>query len=102
MEGSQRGLWYLAHGAASSVHLVGLTVRHQPHSRPICDKSLKNWNLTASGNFQEYYETHQLRDYSSSSISWILSLEPSVLFATGLVVGKVSVAQSLYTAARIS
>ncbi|KFY85159.1 hypothetical protein V500_08656 [Pseudogymnoascus sp. VKM F-4518 (FW-2643)] len=45
--------------------------------------------VNASGNFQEYYETHQLRDYSSSSISWILSLEPSVLFATGLVVGKV-------------
>ncbi|KFY01139.1 hypothetical protein V490_01068 [Pseudogymnoascus sp. VKM F-3557] len=45
--------------------------------------------VNASGNFQDYYETHQLRDFSSSSISWILSLEPSVLFATGLVVGKV-------------
>ncbi|KFY09819.1 hypothetical protein V491_07956 [Pseudogymnoascus sp. VKM F-3775] len=44
--------------------------------------------VNASGNFQEYYETHQLRHYSSSTISWILSLEPSVLFATGLVVGK--------------
>lgn len=63
----------------------------QSHSRSICCKSLTKFG-TASGNFQEYYETHQLRHYSSSTISWILSLEPSVLFATGLVVGKVSIA----------
>jgi hypothetical protein len=27
------------------------------------------------GVFQEYYETHQLKSYSSSTISWITSLE---------------------------
>lgn len=39
---------------------------------------------------QEYYQNHQLRSYSSSSIAWILSLEPFVLFAAGLVIGRVS------------
>lgn len=45
----------------------------------------------AIGIFQDYYEKHQLQDHSSSSISWILSLEPFVLFAAGLIIGKVSV-----------
>ncbi|KAL5351642.1 hypothetical protein ACLOAV_003502 [Pseudogymnoascus australis] len=52
------------------------------------DNSLDR-GFRACGILQDYYEAHQLRDYSSSSISWIVSLEPSVLLATGLVVGKV-------------
>ncbi|KAH8648649.1 putative MFS monocarboxylate transporter [Xylariales sp. PMI_506] len=44
--------------------------------------------VNAIGVFQDYYEAHQLKDYSSSSIAWILSLEPFVLFAAGLFVGK--------------
>ncbi|OQE16648.1 hypothetical protein PENSTE_c023G06602 [Penicillium steckii] len=45
--------------------------------------------VNAIGIFQEYYQTHQLRSYSSSSIAWILSLDPFVLFAAGLVIGRV-------------
>jgi hypothetical protein len=51
-------------------------------------------NLTrlalAIGIFQEYYQNNQLHSYSASSISWILSLEPFVLFAAGLVIGRVN------------
>ncbi|ELR07254.1 hypothetical protein GMDG_08325 [Pseudogymnoascus destructans 20631-21] len=43
----------------------------------------------AVGIFQDYYMTHQLSNHSSSSIAWILSLEPFVLFASGIVIGKV-------------
>ncbi|KAM5432076.1 hypothetical protein MferCBS31731_007577 [Microsporum ferrugineum] len=45
--------------------------------------------VNAIGVFQEYYQTHQLHSYSTSSISWILSLEPFVLFAAGIVIGRV-------------
>ncbi|EFR00365.1 monocarboxylate transporter [Nannizzia gypsea CBS 118893] len=44
--------------------------------------------VNAIGVFQEYYQTHQLQSYSTSSISWILSLEPFVLFAAGIVIGR--------------
>ncbi|OQE38577.1 hypothetical protein PENCOP_c008G05037 [Penicillium coprophilum] len=45
--------------------------------------------VNAIGIFQEYYQNNQLHSYSASSISWILSLEPFVLFAAGLVIGRV-------------
>lgn len=45
--------------------------------------------ISAIGVFQDYYQTHQLRSYTSSSISWILSLEPFILFAAGIVIGRV-------------
>ncbi|KAL3421605.1 major facilitator superfamily transporter [Phlyctema vagabunda] len=44
--------------------------------------------VNAIGVFQDYYQKHQLQNYSASSISWILSLEPFILFAAGLVIGK--------------
>ncbi|GAQ06034.1 probable transporter MCH4 [Aspergillus lentulus] len=45
--------------------------------------------VNAIGVFQDYYQHNQLREYSASSISWILSLEPFVLFAAGIVLGRV-------------
>ncbi|KUM65795.1 hypothetical protein ACN42_g1262 [Penicillium freii] len=45
--------------------------------------------VNAIGIFQEYYQNNQLHSYSASSISWILSLEPFVLFAAGIVIGRV-------------
>ncbi|KAJ5519643.1 hypothetical protein N7463_000096 [Penicillium fimorum] len=45
--------------------------------------------VNAIGIFQEYYQKNQLHSYSASSISWILSLEPFVLFAAGLVTGRI-------------
>ncbi|KAM5487935.1 hypothetical protein MaudMau93_004329 [Microsporum audouinii] len=45
--------------------------------------------VNSIGVFQEYYQSHQLQSYSTSSISWILSLQPFVLFAAGLVIGRI-------------
>jgi MFS transporter, MCT family, aspergillic acid transporter len=39
------------------------------------------------GSFQQYYEVGPLKDYSSSTIAWIPSLQLFFLFALGPVVG---------------
>ena len=39
------------------------------------------------GVFQEYYMTHQLRDYSANSIAWIGSLCTFLQFGVGLIGG---------------
>ncbi|KAK1142186.1 hypothetical protein N8T08_008112 [Aspergillus melleus] len=44
--------------------------------------------VNAIGVFQDYYQANQLHSYTASSISWILSLEPFVLFAAGIVIGR--------------
>ncbi|KAL5313120.1 hypothetical protein ACEPPN_019547 [Leptodophora sp. 'Broadleaf-Isolate-01'] len=41
------------------------------------------------GVFQEYYQSHQLRDYSPSDIAWIPSLQIFFMFAGGIFAGKV-------------
>ncbi|KAI5280915.1 hypothetical protein KEM54_003503, partial [Ascosphaera aggregata] len=41
------------------------------------------------GVFQDYYEMHQLRDYDSSTISWISSLESCLMFMSGPVCGAI-------------
>jgi MFS family permease len=45
--------------------------------------------INAIGIFQEYYETHQLQNYSPSDVAWIPALESSCMFAGGLWVGHV-------------
>ncbi|TVY37032.1 Fujikurins efflux protein [Lachnellula subtilissima] len=42
----------------------------------------------AIGMFQAYYQANQLRDYSSSQVSWIGSLELFMMLAGGIVVGR--------------
>lgn len=44
--------------------------------------------INSIGVFQEYYQTHQLRAYSASTVSWISSLEVFFMFAGGPVIGK--------------
>ncbi|KAF2135279.1 uncharacterized protein K452DRAFT_281766 [Aplosporella prunicola CBS 121167] len=44
--------------------------------------------INAIGVFQEYYQQHLLRDYSPSTIAWIPACETSMMFAGGLVFGK--------------
>ncbi|KAF2083780.1 putative monocarboxylate permease [Saccharata proteae CBS 121410] len=44
--------------------------------------------INAIGVFQAYYETHELRGLSSSTIAWIPSLETFMMFAGGPVFGK--------------
>lgn len=39
------------------------------------------------GSFQEYYQREPLKDYSSSEIAWIPSLEIFFLFGLGPIVG---------------
>ncbi|KAL1613006.1 hypothetical protein SLS60_001237 [Paraconiothyrium brasiliense] len=43
--------------------------------------------LNCVGVFQNYYQTHQLRDHSSSQIAWISSLQIFVMFFPGPIVG---------------
>ena len=45
--------------------------------------------INAIGVFQTYYETHQLKNYSPSTIAWIPSLETFMMFAGGPVAGKI-------------
>jgi MFS family permease len=44
--------------------------------------------INCIGVFQEYYQTHQLKDYSASSVSWIVSFELFFMFLGGPFVGK--------------
>ncbi|KAK0848485.1 hypothetical protein LTS02_014051 [Friedmanniomyces endolithicus] len=46
--------------------------------------------INSIGVFQEYYQTHQLRAYSASTVSWISSLEVFFMFAGGPVIGKLN------------
>ncbi|EFQ33698.1 major facilitator superfamily transporter [Colletotrichum graminicola] len=41
------------------------------------------------GVFQEYYQSHQLHDYTPSEIAWIPSLQIFFMFAGGIFAGKV-------------
>lgn len=43
--------------------------------------------LNCLGVFQSYYQSHQLRQYSPSTIAWISSLEIFVMFFPGPIVG---------------
>ncbi|KIW28242.1 uncharacterized protein PV07_07921 [Cladophialophora immunda] len=45
--------------------------------------------INCIGVFQEYYEAHQLKEYSSQEIAWIPSLEAFMMFVGGLWVGRV-------------
>ena len=53
-----------------------------------CYLSSYGW-LSSIGVFQTYYEQHLLRSYSSSAISWILSLQVFILSGTAPVFGKI-------------
>ncbi|TIA03892.1 monocarboxylate permease-like protein-like protein [Aureobasidium pullulans] len=44
--------------------------------------------LNCIGVFQNYYSTNQLRDYSSSTVAWISSLEIFIMFLGGPFIGK--------------
>ena len=44
--------------------------------------------INSIGVFQAYYETHQLSEYSASTIGWIPSLEVFILMFMGPIVGK--------------
>jgi len=45
--------------------------------------------INCIGVFQEYYQTHQLKEYTSQEIAWIPSLEAFMMFIGGLWVGRV-------------
>ncbi|KAI9932721.1 hypothetical protein ASPWEDRAFT_123063 [Aspergillus wentii DTO 134E9] len=43
--------------------------------------------INCIGVFQAYYETHQLKSYSTSTVTWITSLETFMMFFGGPLVG---------------
>jgi hypothetical protein len=43
---------------------------------------------TGVGVFQEYYQSNQLKDYSSQEVAWIPSLEAFMMFFGGLWIGR--------------
>ncbi|KIV82644.1 hypothetical protein, variant [Exophiala sideris] len=45
--------------------------------------------INCIGVFQDYYETHQLKAYSSGEVAWIPSLESFMMFFGGLWVGRI-------------
>lgn len=45
--------------------------------------------INCIGVFQNYYQENYLSDYSPGDISWIASLELFVMFAGGVVVGRI-------------
>ena len=45
--------------------------------------------ITSIGVFQDYYQSHQLSNYSSSTVSWIPSLQACSMFIGAPVFGKV-------------
>lgn len=45
--------------------------------------------INCIGVFQEYYQTHELRDYSPQAVAWIPSIEAFVMFIGGVWVGRV-------------
>ncbi|KAF2703806.1 putative MFS monocarboxylate transporter [Pleomassaria siparia CBS 279.74] len=49
--------------------------------------------IGAIGVFQEYYQLHQLKDYTPSQVSWIPAVEATVMFLGGSWVGRI---QDLY------
>ncbi|EMC95675.1 hypothetical protein BAUCODRAFT_131489 [Baudoinia panamericana UAMH 10762] len=44
--------------------------------------------INTIGVFQNYYQTHQLAEYSPSTVSWVSSLETFFMFAGGPIIGK--------------
>ncbi|KAH6677442.1 riboflavin transporter MCH5 [Halenospora varia] len=54
------------------------------------DGGLEAWLVVLGGGiFQDYYQTHLLQQYSSSTVSWIPSMEVFCMFIGGPVFGKV-------------
>ncbi|KAL4929422.1 uncharacterized protein BDV17DRAFT_281405 [Aspergillus undulatus] len=71
------------------------------HPNQYPDGGLRAWTVTAGafscvfysfgiGIFQDYYHAHQLRSYSSSTISWIASLGLFIMFAGGPIVWRIN------------
>ncbi|EPQ56604.1 MFS general substrate transporter [Gloeophyllum trabeum ATCC 11539] len=44
--------------------------------------------INAYGVYQDYYQTHQLADYSASAITWIGSLQLAFIFWGGMLTGR--------------
>lgn len=76
------GLSLLEHGAPRFAVLAGSTVSVPSIHRSARDDLSSN-SVPGVGVFQEYYENQLLRGYSSSTISWIPSLQ--IFFIMGLV-----------------
>jgi MFS family permease len=79
------------HGFVSSVDFVACWCFRLSQCGANADQSIRfvsfGW-INCIGVFQEYYQTHQLKAYPSSTISWISSLEAFMMFSGGPIVGR--------------
>ncbi|KAL6245905.1 hypothetical protein RBB50_007058 [Rhinocladiella similis] len=103
---SERGAADIAEKSANNEEVVPAPPQpQQPAFDPSAfpDGGLKAWTVVAGafaslfvsfgwinciGVFQEYYETHQLRQYSSQEVAWIPSTESCMMFLGGIWVGR--------------
>lgn len=83
MAGLPLGLSLLEHGAPRFAVLAGSIVSVPSIHRSALDDLPSSNSISGVGVFQEYYENRLLRGYSSSTISWIPSLQ--IFFIMGLV-----------------
>ncbi|KAI1419971.1 major facilitator superfamily domain-containing protein [Xylaria sp. FL1777] len=75
-----------SHPAAGTTPDGGLTAWLVVLGGWCCSFSSPGW-INSVGGFQQYYQVGPLKDYSSSEIAWIPSLQLFFLFALGPVVG---------------
>lgn len=45
--------------------------------------------INCTGVFQDYYQTHQLKSYSTSTVSWIVAMETFMMFLGGPIFGRI-------------
>lgn len=76
------------HGAVPSAAQAGSIVCFVLEFGDVMDNELTELLFPSGvGSFQAYWEVGPLKDYSSSTIAWILSLQLFFVFALGPVVG---------------
>ncbi len=62
--------------------------RRDNRCEPLLTSSEPVHVVTSFGQFQSYYETHQLSEYPVSTISWIGSISTFLMFAMSLFAGR--------------
>ena len=75
--------WLVVFGAWCSSFCTWGWINGMLHTQLFIYKRKANGTFTACGVFQEYYQSTLLKEYSSSSVSWITSLQ--FFFMMGLV-----------------
>lgn len=82
--------WTVVFGAFCGLIVSFGWINCEPHTESIhLNTSVFLTRHQGIGVFQAYYETHQLKQYTSQEVAWIPSSETCVMFLGGLWVGRV-------------